>query len=106
MTFGLLDFKLSVLSDDACVVCLHEASPPCVSGSQYRCLHSSGIPEAFITVYTDVTGRVKNAVMTTVRTCLQSYRKAVSTARRDKKGARAAGLTEEQKQEIRCAVCT
>lgn len=33
--------------------------------------------------------------------CLQSYRKAVSTARRDKKGARAAGLTEEQKQEIR-----
>ncbi|KAA6424743.1 MAG: centrin [Trebouxia sp. A1-2] len=30
-----------------------------------------------------------------------SYRKAVSTARRDKKGARAAGLTEEQKQEIR-----
>ena len=33
--------------------------------------------------------------------CLQSYRKAVSTARRDKKGQRAAGLTEEQKQEIR-----
>ena len=37
--------------------------------------------------------------------CLQSYRKAVSTARRDKKGARAAGLTEEQKQEIRQVFC-
>ena len=37
--------------------------------------------------------------------CLQSYRKAVSTARRDKKGARAAGLTEEQKQEIRQVCC-
>ena len=33
--------------------------------------------------------------------CLQSYRKAVTTARRDKKGQRATGLTEEQKQEIR-----
>ena len=38
--------------------------------------------------------------------CLQqSYRKAVTTARRDKKGqGRAAGLTEEQKQEIRFAL--
>ena len=43
---------------------------------------------------------------------VQSYRKAVSTARRDKKGQRATGLTEEQKQEIRfvldalLSVCT
>lgn len=37
----------------------------------------------------------------------QSYRKAVTTARRDKnQKGRAAGLTEEQKQEIRCVwVC-
>lgn len=35
----------------------------------------------------------------------QSYRKVVTTARRDKKaGAGPRGLTEEQKQEIRCAV--
>lgn len=32
---------------------------------------------------------------------LQSYRKTVAAARRDKKGGRAQGLTEEQKQEIR-----
>lgn len=33
----------------------------------------------------------------------QSYRKVVTTARRDKKaGAGPRGLTEEQKQEIRC----
>ncbi len=34
----------------------------------------------------------------------QSYRKVVTTARRDKKaGAGPRGITEEQKQEIRCA---
>lgn len=32
---------------------------------------------------------------------LQSYRKAVAVARRDKKAGRPAGLTEEQKAEIR-----
>ena len=36
----------------------------------------------------------------------QSYRKVVTTARRDKKaGTGPKGLTEEQKQEIRCAKC-
>lgn len=31
-----------------------------------------------------------------------SYRKAVTAARRDKKNGKQQGLTEEQKQEIRC----
>ena len=33
-----------------------------------------------------------------------SYRKAVATARRDKKQGKPQGLTEEQKQEIRCSL--
>ena len=40
-------------------------------------------------------------VLSEMPCCLQSYRKAVSTARRDKKAGRTQGLTEEQKQEIR-----
>lgn len=35
--------------------------------------------------------------------CVQSYRKAVTAARKDKKAGRPPGLTEEQKQEIRYA---
>lgn len=34
-----------------------------------------------------------------------SYRKAVTAARRDRKNGKQQGLTEEQKQEIRCEDC-
>ena len=39
-------------------------------------------------------------------TIMQSYRKAVTAARKDKKPDKRQGLTEEQKQEIRCACTT